>query len=65
MEAQGQRQGDHVYERSLKAHGYLLVTVSAERLTIALYQIPPGEKVPFDSVSIDLKTHQLVKDSAR
>jgi predicted phosphodiesterase len=49
---------DHTLEQSGAEYGYLLVTVSRTRLTIDMWRAGSHHH-PFDTVTLDLQTHQL------
>jgi len=49
---------DHTYECSLKAYSYIIVTVTALKLTIAAWQLP-SQNQPFDTVTVDLQTNLI------
>jgi hypothetical protein len=56
----GQVIGDRTYEKSLQGYGYLLVSVTADRLTVAMWQVPSSTNAPFDTVTLDLATNRVV-----
>ncbi|MBI1806500.1 MAG: metallophosphoesterase [Ignavibacteria bacterium] len=58
-QANGKKDGDHTYDKSLRGYGYLTVTVTDRLLTISFTQVDKGLKKPFDKVVVDLKTNLL------
>ncbi len=60
QEAYGQVIADTTYDKSFQGYGYLLVSVTPERLTIDMWTVPSSTNAPFDSVTVDLTTHRLV-----
>jgi hypothetical protein len=56
--ATGQVIGDRTYDKSLRGYGYLMVTVSPATLKIEMWQVPSQGKAAFDTVTVDLATHQ-------
>jgi hypothetical protein len=59
-QATGQVIGDAVYESSREGYGYLILSVSPQRLAVALWPVPAQGNASFDSVSVDLATHRIV-----
>ncbi|MBA4167199.1 MAG: metallophosphoesterase, partial [Chitinophagaceae bacterium] len=58
--ADQRRVGDHSFDKSLQANGYLLIKATAEQLIFDFYQVKEGGvKSHFDHVTLDLTTHQL------
>jgi predicted phosphodiesterase len=59
-EAYGQPEGDHTYDAGLGDFSYVLVTVSASQLKVEAWQVGDAAgNQPFDTVNIDLQTHEL------
>ncbi len=58
-QAYGQVTGDHSFDKSLHGYGYLLVTVTPQRLKVDMWQVPSSTNEPFDTVSVDLATNRL------
>ena len=62
-QASGQAEGDHTFEKSLSDYGYLLVTISSQKLTIEMWRVSAGwqpsqaQASPFDTVTVDLAAH--------
>jgi Calcineurin-like phosphoesterase len=59
-EAFGQVIGDRTYEKSRKGYGYLLVSVTPQRIVIDMWAVPSSRNAPFDSVAVDLSNNRLV-----
>ena len=60
-DAYGQPDGDHTYDSGLGDYSYLLVTVSPTQLKIQVWQVSTSAgNQPFDTVTVDLRTHQLL-----
>jgi hypothetical protein len=59
-QAYGQVLGDRTFDKSLHGYGYLLVTVTPQRLTVDMWQVPSNATTPYDTVSVDLATNRLV-----
>jgi len=59
--ATGQVQGDHRYDKSLRGYGYLLVSVTPQKLDMRFFQVDEkdGKKKAFDQVSVVLATNKL------
>jgi hypothetical protein len=60
VQANGARTGDHTYDKSVSAYGYLKVIANAKTLNIQFIEIKSGEKQIFDNVIVDLATNQIV-----
>lgn len=58
--ATGQVIGDHTYESSRQGYGYLMISASPQRLTIAMWPVPAQGNAVFDRVSVDLEASRLV-----
>ena len=58
--ATGAKEGDHIYNSSLKGYGYLKVNVSATSLKLEFYSVngTTGAKKLFDKVAVNLKTNK-------
>jgi hypothetical protein len=54
--ATGQKNGDHIFVKSLKGYGYLLLQVSATTLEATMYSVDPNTQArsAFESFTIDL-----------
>jgi hypothetical protein len=60
VQATGARTGDHTYDKSVSAYGYLKVIVDTKTLNIQFIEVKSGEKQLFDNVTVDLATNQMV-----
>lgn len=54
--ATGQKTGDHIFVKSLKGYGYLLITVSATTIKGTMYSVDPNTmaKSAFETFTVDL-----------
>ncbi|MBV8391415.1 MAG: metallophosphoesterase [Mucilaginibacter sp.] len=60
IQATGARSGDHSYDKSVSAYGYLKVTADSKTLNIQFIEVlAEDEKQVFDNVTIDLATNTL------
>jgi len=61
VQATGDRTGDHSYDKSVSAYGYLKVTVDSKTLNIQFIEVlAEDEKQVFDNVTVDLATNTMV-----
>jgi hypothetical protein len=60
QQATGARTGDHSYDKSLKAYGYLKITIDPNKLRIQFFEVNDTEKQLFDDVTVDLQTSQML-----
>jgi hypothetical protein len=61
VQATGTRTGDHSYDKSVSAYGYLKVTVDSKTLNIQFIEVlAEDEKQVFDNVTVDLATNTMV-----
>lgn len=58
-EASGQLTGDTVYEKSLKADGFLLITASRSALRIEFWDVQSNSNSAFDVVTVNLATNHI------
>lgn len=60
-QATGQRTGDHVFVKSLKGYGYLLVEVSKSTIKVTTFAVDPNTKAKstFERISVDLATSRV------
>ena len=58
-EAYGQVIGDRTFDKSLHGYGYLLVSVTPQKLQVDMWQVPSSANQPFDTVAVDLSTSRL------
>jgi len=58
--ASSQTIGDHTFDKSRRGYGYLLVTVTPQRLTLELWPSPSAGSLPFDRTTVDLATNRLL-----
>ena len=61
VQATGDRTGDHSYDKSVSAYGYLKVTVDSKTLNIQFIEVlAEDEKQVFDNVTVDLASNTMV-----
>lgn len=60
-QVEGQGDNTPIFKSAMESYGYLLVTVTAFRLTIEMWPVPTSNNQPSDTVSVDLQTNQLVQ----
>ena len=60
-QANGQKTGDHTFEKSMKGFGYLLVQVSKASIVATMFSVDPNTKAKslFDKVTVNLSTNQI------
>jgi predicted phosphodiesterase len=56
--------GDHSLRQYYNGSGYLYVTVTRQVLTIDFYGLPATDEAPLDSITLDLRSHRLVHETA-
>ena len=60
VKADGKNKGDHIFNISLMAYGYLLITATPKVLTLEFYQVDStGKKKIFDTVTVDLNANTI------
>lgn len=58
-DAAGQQTGDHVYVRSFKGYGFLLLTARLGALDVEFLAVDQADCTSVDRVHVDLATHRL------
>jgi hypothetical protein len=60
-QANKQKTGDHIFEKSLKGYGYLLVEASKEAVTATMFEVNTTTKAKsrFDQVVVDLASNRI------
>jgi hypothetical protein len=60
-QASGQKTDDHIFEKSMKGYGYLLVQVSNSNITATMFAVDTNSKAksPFDKVTVNLATNRI------
>ena len=56
--------GDYSLQQYFNGFGYLYITVTRQILSIDFYCLPATEETPLDSITLDLRSHQLVHETA-
>jgi hypothetical protein len=56
--------GDYSLQQYFNGFGYLYITVTRQILTIDFYCLPATEESPLDSITLDLRSHKLVHETA-
>ena len=57
--ATGQAVGDAIFVKSLRGYGYVIATVSKDKLVLEMFQTGGGHKTSFDRATIDLASHRV------
>jgi hypothetical protein len=51
--------GETIFEKSMQGFGYLLLTATATKLSIEMFETTHGVKNSFDKVTIDVASHAV------
>ncbi|MFL5742606.1 MAG: metallophosphoesterase family protein [Flavisolibacter sp.] len=57
--ANGQRMGDHTYDKSLAGFGYLAVTVSQKEIAMEFFHVDGTKKGLFDTIRVNISSNMV------